>query len=219
MLFNFLTENSNKVLNLAQDEARLLGHNFIGSEQLLSALAAEENGIAGKTIRSLGVTVEDIRLEIEKIIGNGAGFSAVEIPFTPRAKRVLDLAKKEAELKNLDYVDTEHILLGILKEGNGVAVCILENLGIKLKLANLLGMKILEPETFDWQAQRPDDLLGLNVEKYNKTQFEQIEIPEFLKKDLYKEQKQDKNTNFLGSFFRKIKLMFRPEEEGISKKL
>ena len=96
MMFERFTEKAIKVVMLAQEEARRLGHNFVGTEQVLLGLIGESTGIAAKVLKSLGVTLKDARVEVEKIIGRGSGFVAVEIPFTPRAKRVLELSLEEA---------------------------------------------------------------------------------------------------------------------------
>lgn len=96
MMFERFTEKAIKVVMLAQEEARRLGHNFVGTEQILLGLIGESTGIAAKVLKSLGVTLKDARTEVEKVIGRGSGFVAVEIPFTPRAKRVLELSLEEA---------------------------------------------------------------------------------------------------------------------------
>ncbi len=117
---------------LAQEEARRLGHNFVGTEQILLGLIGEGTGVAAKVLKSLGVNLKDSRIEVEKIIGRGSGFVAVEIPFTPRAKRVLELSLEEARQLGHNYIGTEHLLLGLIREGEGVAARVLENLGIDL---------------------------------------------------------------------------------------
>ena len=96
MMFEKFTEKAIKVVMLAQEEARRLGHNFVGTEQILLGLIGESTGIAAKVLKSMGVSLKDARVEVEKIIGRGSGFVAVEIPFTPRAKRVLELSLEEA---------------------------------------------------------------------------------------------------------------------------
>ena len=131
-MFERFTEKAIKVIMLAQEEARRLGHNFVGTEQLLLGLIGEGTGVAAKTLKSLGVSLKDARIEVEKIIGRGSGFVAVEIPFTPRAKRVLELAWDEARQLGHNYIGTEHLLLGLIREGEGVAVRVLENLGVDL---------------------------------------------------------------------------------------
>ncbi len=117
---------------LAQEEARRLGHNFVGTEQILLGLIGEGTGVAAKVLKSMGVNLKEARVEVEKIIGRGSGFVAVEIPFTPRAKRVLELSLEEARQLGHNYIGTEHLLLGLIREGEGVAARVLENLGVDL---------------------------------------------------------------------------------------
>ena len=131
-MFERFTEKAIKVIMLAQEEARRLGHNFVGTEQVLLGLIGEGTGIAAKTLKSMGVNLKDARIEVEKIIGRGSGFVAVEIPFTPRAKRVLELSWDEARQLGHNYIGTEHLLLGLIREGEGVAARVLENLGVDL---------------------------------------------------------------------------------------
>ena len=131
-MFERFTEKAIKVIMLAQEEARRLGHNFVGTEQILLGLVGEGTGVAAKTLKSMGVNLKDARVEVEKIIGRGSGFVAVEIPFTPRAKRVLELSWEEARQLGHNYIGTEHLLLGLIREGEGVAARVLENLGVDL---------------------------------------------------------------------------------------
>jgi ATP-dependent Clp protease ATP-binding subunit ClpC len=131
-MFERFTEKAIKVIMLAQEEARRLGHNFVGTEQILLGLIGEGTGVAAKVLRSMGVNLKDARVEVEKIIGRGSGFVAVEIPFTPRAKRVLELSLEEARQLGHNYIGTEHLLLGLIREGEGVAARVLENLGVDL---------------------------------------------------------------------------------------
>lgn len=131
-MFERFTEKAIKVIMLAQEEARRLGHNFVGTEQILLGLVGEGTGIAAKTLKSMGINLKEARAEVEKIIGRGSGFVAVEIPFTPRAKRVLELSWDEARQLGHNYIGTEHLLLGLIREGEGVAARVLENLGVDL---------------------------------------------------------------------------------------
>ena len=131
-MFERFTEKASKVIMLAQEEARRLGHNFVGTEQILLGLIGEGTGVAAKVLKSMGVNLKDARVEVEKIIGRGSGFVAVEIPFTPRAKRVLELSLEEARQLGHNYIGTEHLLLGLIREGEGVAARVLENLGVDL---------------------------------------------------------------------------------------
>lgn len=127
-MFERFTEKAIKVVMLAQEEARRLGHNFVGTEQILLGLIGESTGIAAKVLKSVGLSLKDARIEVEKIIGRGSGFVAVEIPFTPRAKRVLEMSLEEARQLGHNYIGTEHILLGLLREGEGVAARVLTTL-------------------------------------------------------------------------------------------
>ena len=131
-MFERFTEKAIKVIMLAQEEARRLGHNFVGTEQILLGLIGEGTGVAAKVLKSMGVNLKDARIEVEKIIGRGSGFVAVEIPFTPRAKRVLELSLEEARQLGHNYIGTEHLLLGLIREGECVAARVLENLGVDL---------------------------------------------------------------------------------------
>ena len=131
-MFERFTEKAIKVIMLAQEEARRLGHNFVGTEQILLGLIGEGTGVAAKVLKSMNVTLKDARSEVEKVIGKGTGFVAVEIPFTPRAKRVLELSLEEARQLGHNYIGTEHLLLGLIREGEGVAARVLENLGVDL---------------------------------------------------------------------------------------
>jgi len=130
---------------LAQEEARRLGHNFVSTEQILLGLIGEGTGIASKTLKSMGVNLKDARVEVEQIIGRGPGFVAVEIPFTAQVKRVLELSWDEARQLGHNYIGTEHLLLGLIRETEGqgdgqaegadknVATMVLEELGVDLK--------------------------------------------------------------------------------------
>jgi len=142
-MFERFTEKAIKVIMLAQEEARRLGHNFVGTEQILLGLIGEGTGVAAKVLKSMGVNLKDARIEVEKIIGRGSGFVAVEIPFTPRAKRVLELSLEEARQLGHNYIGTEHLLLGLIREGEGVAARVLENLGVDLSKARTQVIRML----------------------------------------------------------------------------
>ncbi|KAL6494429.1 ATP-dependent Clp protease ATP-binding subunit ClpA cd4b, chloroplastic [Orobanche gracilis] len=143
-MFERFTEKSIKVIILAQEEARRLGHNFVGTEQILLGLIGEGTGIAAKVLKATGLNLKGARAEVEKIVGRGTGFAAVEIPFTPRGKRVLELSLEEARHLGHNYIGSEHLLLGLLREGEGVAAQVLENLGadpskIKTEIIRMVG--------------------------------------------------------------------------------
>ncbi|MEB3180818.1 MAG: ATP-dependent Clp protease ATP-binding subunit [Nostocaceae cyanobacterium] len=131
-MFEYFTSEAIKVVMLAQEEARRLGHNFVGTEQILLGLIGEGTGVAAKVLSDLGVTLKDARNEIEKIIGRGSGFVPSEIPFTPKVKMIFEQAFKEARNLGNNYIGTEHLLLGLTEAGEGVAVKVLENLNVDL---------------------------------------------------------------------------------------
>jgi ATP-dependent Clp protease ATP-binding subunit ClpC len=124
-VFERFTERARQVVVLAQDEARALGHNYIGTEHLLLALLREEEGLAARLLESLGVTVHEIRAEVARIVGQGDEVTTGQIPFTPRATKVLELALREALSLGHNYIGTEHILLAVVRENEGVAARIL----------------------------------------------------------------------------------------------
>ncbi len=142
-MFERFTEKAIRVIMLAQEEARHLGHNFVGTEQILLGLIGEGTGVAAKTLKAMGITLKDARAEVEKIIGRGSGFVAVEIPFTPKAKRVLELSWDEARQLGHSYIGTEHLLLGLIREGEGVAARVIENLGVDLNKVRSNVVKML----------------------------------------------------------------------------
>ena len=147
IMFERFTEKAIKVIMLAQEEARRLGHNFVGTEQILLGLIGEGTGIGPKVLKLMGVNLKDARVEVEKIIGRGSGFVAVEIPFTPRAKRVLELSLEESRQLGHNYIGTEHLLLGLIREGEGVAARVLENLGVDLSKVKSLIIRSLGENT------------------------------------------------------------------------
>jgi ATP-dependent Clp protease ATP-binding subunit ClpA len=129
-MFERFTERARQVVVYAQDEARLLGHNYIGTEHELLGLMREKDGLAARVLESLGLTIDDVRADVTRIVGRGEGTASGEIPFTPRAKKVLELSMREALSLGHQYIDTEHILLGLVREGEGVAVRILLDHGV-----------------------------------------------------------------------------------------
>jgi Clp amino terminal domain, pathogenicity island component len=129
-MFENFTEKAIKVIMLSNEESHRLGHNFVCTEQLLIGLIGEETGIAAKVLKSMGVTLKDARIEVEKIIGRGSGFLSVEIPFTPGAKRIIELSQEESHQLGHNYIGTEHLLLGSLLVYEGNASRVLANLGV-----------------------------------------------------------------------------------------
>jgi ATP-dependent Clp protease ATP-binding subunit ClpC len=124
-LFERFTERARQVVVLAQDEARALKHNYIGTEHILLGLLREEEGLAARVLESLDITVEEVRAQIARIVGQGDEVTTGQIPFTPRAKKVLELALREALSLGHNYIGTEHLLLGLVRENEGVAARIL----------------------------------------------------------------------------------------------
>jgi len=143
-MFERFTERARQTVVYAQDEARELKHNYIGTEHLLLGLLREEEGVAALVLWSLDITVEDVRAQVAEIVGQGDKVTSGPIPFTPRAKKVLELALREAVALGHNYIGTEHILLGIVREDDGVGARILLNSGadadrIRAETRRLLG--------------------------------------------------------------------------------
>ena len=124
-MFERFTEHARQVVVLAQDEARALKHNYIGTEHILLGLLRVDEGVAARVLESLDITLEEVRARVARIVGQGDEMATGQIPFTPRAKKVLELAQREALSLGHNYIATEHILLGLVHEGDGVGVRIL----------------------------------------------------------------------------------------------
>jgi len=138
-MFEKFTEGAIKVIMLSQEEARRMGHNFVGTEQLLLGVIGQRHGIGARALKKLKVTLKKARKEIELYIGRGTGFVASEIPFTPRAKRVLEMAVHESKDLGQNFVGTEHLLLALIAESDGVAMRTLDKLNVDIqKLRNLI---------------------------------------------------------------------------------
>lgn len=142
MMFGRFTERAQKVLSLAQEEAVRLGHNNIGTEHILLGLIREGEGIAAKALIALGLGLEKIQDEVESLIGRGQEQPS-NIAYTPRAKKVIELSMDEARKLGHTYVGTEHILLGLIREGEGVAARVLNNLGVSLNKARQQVLQLL----------------------------------------------------------------------------
>ncbi|KEO81699.1 ATP-dependent Clp protease ATP-binding subunit [Tumebacillus flagellatus] len=148
MMFGRFTERAQKVLALAQEEASRLGHSGVGTEHILLGLVREGEGIAAKSLVSLGLSSDKVQKEVEKIIGRGPGQSA-GMAYTPRAKKVIELSIDEARKLGHNYVGTEHILLGLIREGEGVAARVLANLGVSLNKARQQVLQLLGGDTHE----------------------------------------------------------------------
>ena len=131
-MFERFTDRARRVVVLAQEEARMLNHNYIGTEHILLGLIHEGEGVAAKGLEALGISLESVRAQVEEIIGQGQQAPSGHIPFTPRAKKVLELSLREALQLGHNYIGTEHILLGLIREGEGVAAQVLVKLGADL---------------------------------------------------------------------------------------
>jgi ATP-dependent Clp protease ATP-binding subunit ClpC len=145
------TDRARRLVKLAEEEARRLDHNYIGTEHILLGLMCEGEGVAAKELESLGISLDAVRQQVEEIIGRGQQVPAEAIPFTPRSKKVLELSLREALQLGHDYIDTEHILLGLIREGDGVAAQVLVKLGADLNQVRLQVIQLLH----GYQSKEP----------------------------------------------------------------
>jgi len=156
-MFEKFTEKAIKSVMLAQEESRRLGHNYVGTEQLLLGMLCEGSSIAYRVLRDINLTLRGTRTEVENVVGRGSGFSAVDIPFTPRSKKVLELSLKEADEFGHSYIGAEHILLALIHEGGGLGVTILVNLKANLReLDRRIIRKIVDADDRKSGKNRPD---------------------------------------------------------------
>ena len=131
-MFERFTDQAQRVVVAAQDEARKLNHDFIGTEHILLGLTREEQGAAASALQSLGISLEAVRQQVEQIIGRGQQAPSGHIPFTPRAKKVLEFSLRESQQLRHEHIGAEHILLGLIREGEGIAAQVLARLGADL---------------------------------------------------------------------------------------
>jgi ATP-dependent Clp protease ATP-binding subunit ClpC len=150
-MFERFTDRARRVVVLAQQEARRLDHNYIGTEHILLGLIHEGEGVAAKALDSLGISLQAVRQQVEEIIGRGEQAPSGHIPFTPRAKKVLELSLRESQQLGHDYIGTEHILLGLVREGDGVAAQVLDKLGADLNRVRQQVIQLLHGH----QAKQP----------------------------------------------------------------
>jgi ATP-dependent Clp protease ATP-binding subunit ClpC len=148
-MFERFTDRARRVLVLAQEEARLQNHSFIGTEHILLGLIHEEEGIGAQALRRCGITIETARSAVAETIGVAGGPPSGSPPFTPRAKKVLELALREALQLGHSYIGTEHLLLGVIREGEGVAATIIQDLGAELDQLRQEVMALLAGSTED----------------------------------------------------------------------
>ncbi len=145
-MFEHFSQEAIKVIMLAQEEARRLGHNLVGSEQVLLGLIGENTSVAAKVLNDLGINIKNARVEVEKIIGRGSRFVGAEIPFTPKMKRVFDKSFEAARQLGDNFIAPEHLFLGLIEDGEGVAVKVIENLGVDTAVARSAVLQELEKQ-------------------------------------------------------------------------
>jgi ATP-dependent Clp protease ATP-binding subunit ClpC len=143
------TDRARRVVVQAQEEARTLNHNYVGTEHILLGLIHEGEGAGAKALESLGISLDTVRQQVQEIIGQGQHAPSGHIPFTPQAKKVLELALPESKALGHDYIGTEHILLGLIREGDGVAAQVLVKLGADLNRVRQQVIQLLH----DYQAK------------------------------------------------------------------
>ena len=143
------TDQARRVVVLAEEEARMLDHNWIGTEHLLLGVLREGDGVGARALESLGISLDTVRQQVQEIIGQGQHAPSGHIPFTPRAKKVLELALAESKALGHNYIGTEHILLGLIREGDGVAAQVLVKLGADLNRVRQQVIQLLH----DYQAK------------------------------------------------------------------
>jgi ATP-dependent Clp protease ATP-binding subunit ClpC len=153
-VFERFTDRARRSVVLAQEEARMLNHDYIGTEHILLGLLHEEDGVAAKALTSLGISLEAARLRIEEIIGRGQATVPGHIPFTPKAKKVLELSLREALQLGHNYIGTEHILLGLIREGEGVAAQVLQELGADLNRVRRTVIQLLSGYTAGTEVRK-----------------------------------------------------------------
>jgi ATP-dependent Clp protease ATP-binding subunit ClpC len=164
-LFERFTDRARRVVVLAQEEARLLNHNYIGTEHILLGLIHEGEGVAAKALESLGISLEAVRSQVEEIIGQGGSSPSGHIPFTPRAKKVLELSLREALQLGHNYIGTEHILLGLIREGEGVAAQVLVKLGADLSRVRQQVIQLLSGYSGSGQGEKAGATAGQGSEQ------------------------------------------------------
>jgi ATP-dependent Clp protease ATP-binding subunit ClpC len=159
-MFERFTDRARRVVVLAQEEARMLDHNYIGTEHILLGLMDEGQGVAARALEALGVSLEATRQQVEEIIGRGQGPVSGKIPFTPGSKKVLELSLSEAMRLGHNYIGTEHILLGVIREGDGVAAQILVQVGVRLDPARAQVIRLLHGSSGGPEPTGADELVG-----------------------------------------------------------
>ena len=155
-MFERFTERARRVVVLAQEESRLLSHNYIGTEHLLLGLLAEREGVAARALESLNVTLEAAREQVEEIVGPGQQQPHGHIPFTPRAKKILELSLREALTMGSEVIDTQHLLLGLVDEGDGVGAQILRRAGATAQTVREAVTRLVDAEPQAEATEKPE---------------------------------------------------------------
>jgi hypothetical protein len=174
-MFERFTERARRVVVLAQEEARRLDHNWIGTEHILLGLIREGEGVAAKTLESLDISLDAVRQKVEEIIGRGQQPPSGHIPFTPRTKKVLELALRESQQLGHNYIGTEHILLGLIREGDGVAAQVLVTLGADLNRVRQQAIQLLHGHSAEEPAPARSAERELRLLPALKTHLEALE--------------------------------------------
>ena len=174
--FNKFTERTRKVLSLAQEEAQRFNHNYIGTEHLLLGLVREGDGVAAKVLLNLGVELNQVRSVVESRVGRGDRIVLGDIGLTPRSKKVIELAVDEARRLNHHYVGTEHVLLGLVREGEGIAAGVLESLGVSLEKVRTQTIQVLNQSGISSRPTMQDSshLPTLSAERLAQMQAEML---------------------------------------------
>jgi ATP-dependent Clp protease ATP-binding subunit ClpC len=173
-MFERFTDRARRSLFLSQEEARLLNHNYVGTEHLLLGLVSEGQGVAAKALQSLGISLEAVRAQVEEIIGQGQTAPRGHIPFTPGAKKVLELSLREATQLGHNYIGTEHLLLGLLREGEGVAAQVLVKLGADLSRVRQQVIQLLSGSAGGREAGAGTRLVRMTVPEELREAEEQL---------------------------------------------
>src|SRR5438874_6349733 len=153
-MFERFTDRARRVVVLAQEEARMLNHNYIGTEHILLGLIHEGEGVAAKALQELGIELMVVRTQVEAMIGQGQSVPTGHIPFTPRAKKVLELSLREALQLGHNYIGTEHILLGLIREREGVGAQVLQKVGADLDAVRKQVVTLLGGQTGEVEGER-----------------------------------------------------------------
>jgi ATP-dependent Clp protease ATP-binding subunit ClpA len=162
-MFERFTDRARRVVVLAQEEARMLNHNYIGTEHILLGLIHEGQGVAAEALESLGISLDAVRQQVEEIIGQGQEVPSGHIPFTPRGKKVLELSLRESLQLGHNYIGTEHILLGLIREGDGVAAQVLVRLGADLDRVRQQVIQLIASRPLREAAPGPEVQARLDV--------------------------------------------------------